>query len=64
MIETKRSIISEFSKLAQKKCETRHDWVGKVFDWELWNKSKFDHRKKLYMHNPEYFPGNETSKLL
>ena len=32
--ETINHIISECSKLAQKECKTRHDWVGKVIYWE------------------------------
>ena len=28
------SMISEYSKLAQKKYETMHDLVGKVIHWE------------------------------
>ena len=33
--ETVNHIISECSKLAQKKYKTRHDWVGKVIPWEI-----------------------------
>ena len=50
--ETINHIISECSKLAQKEYKTRHDWVSKVIHWEMSEKSKFDHKTKLYMHNP------------
>ena len=36
-------IISEYSKLAQREYETRHDWVGKVIHLELCKKIKVDH---------------------
>ena len=44
--ETINHIISERSKLEQKKYKTRHDWVGKVIHWELCKKFKFDHTNK------------------
>ena len=56
--------ISECNKLAQKEYKTRHDWVGKVFRWELCKEFKFDHKSKWYMHNPESVLENETHKLL
>ena len=33
--KTINHIISEYSKLAQKECKTRHDWVRKVIHWEI-----------------------------
>ena len=54
--DTMNHIISECSKLAQKKYKTRHDWVGKKF--------KFDHTNKWYMHNPASVQENDTHKLL
>ena len=56
--------ISEYSKLAQKEHKTRHDWVGKVIEWELYKKFKFDHTNQCYMHNPESVQENETQKVL
>ena len=56
--ETINHIISECSKLAQKKYKTRHDWVDKV------KKFKFDRMNKWYMHNPASVQENETHKLL
>ena len=50
--ETINHIISECSKLAQKKYKTRHDWVGKVINRETCKKFKFDRTNKWYMHNP------------
>ena len=41
--ETINHIISECRKLAQKEYKTRHDWVGKVINWELCKKSESDH---------------------
>ena len=45
-------IISKYSKLAQRKYKTRHDWVDKVIHWELCKKLKFNHTNTWYMHNP------------
>ena len=50
--ETINHIISECSKLAQKKYKNRHGWVGKVIDSDICKKLKFDHTNKWYMHNP------------
>ena len=50
--ETINHIINECSKLAQKECKMRHDYVGKVIQWEMCKKFKFDHMNKWYMHNP------------
>ena len=50
--ETINHIISEFSKLALKEYQTRHDWIGKVIHWAMCKKFKFDHTDKLYMPNP------------
>ena len=58
--ETINQIISE---LAQEYM-TRHNWVGKVIHWKMCKKSKFDHTKKWYMHNPALFLENDTYKLL
>ena len=62
--ETINHIISEYSKLAQKEYQTRHDWVGKVIHWEMCRKFKFDHTNKLYMHNLAPVLENYTHKLL
>ena len=40
------NIISECSKLAQKEYKTRHDRVGKVIQWEMCKKFKFDDTNK------------------
>ena len=50
--ETINHIISECSKLAQRGYKARHDSVGKVIQWEMCKKCKFDHTNKWYMHNP------------
>ena len=44
-------IISECSKLAQKQCKTRYDWVVEVIHWELCKEFKFDHTARWFMHN-------------
>ena len=56
-------IVSECSKLAQKKHKTRHDWVGRVIHWELCKNLKFDHTTKWYMHKPEFILENEMHKI-
>ena len=62
--ETINHIISECSKLAQKECKTRHNWVGKVIHWEMCKKFRFDHTNKWYMHNPAPVLEIDTHKLL
>ena len=57
-------IINEGRKLVQKAYNTGHNWVGKVIDWELCKKLKFDHTNKWYMHNPESFQENEMHRVL
>ena len=44
--ETINHIISECSKLAQKKYKTRHNWVGKVIHLEMCKKFKLYHTNK------------------
>ena len=56
-------IISECSKLAQKECNTRHDWVKNVIHLELCKKLKLDHTTKWYMHKPESILANERYKI-
>ena len=50
--KTINHIICECSKLAQKECKTRHNWVSKVIHWVMCKKFKFDHANNWYMHNP------------
>ena len=61
--ETINRIISQCSKLSQKEYKTRHDWVGKVINWEMCQKFKFDHTNNWYMHNPAPVLENDTHKL-
>ena len=42
----------------------RHDWVGKLIQWELNKKLKFDDTNKWNKLNPEIVLENETHKLL
>ena len=62
--ETTNHIICGCSKLAQKENKARKDWVGKVIQWEMCKKFKFDHANKWYIHNPAPFLKNDTHKLL
>ena len=61
----KRSItISGCSKLPLREYNTRQESVGKMINWELCKKFKFDYTNKLYIRNPESVLENETSKIL
>ena len=62
--ETINHIISKCSKLGQKEYKTRHDWVGKVINWEMCKKFKYDHMNKWYMHDPASVLKNDTHKIL
>ena len=62
--ETINHRISECSKLAQREYKARHDWVGKVIQWEMCKKFKIDHTNKWYMHSPAPVLENDTHKLL
>ena len=62
--ETINYIISECSKLAQKKYKARHDWFGKVIHWEMCRKFQFGHTNKWYMYNPAPVLENDSHKLL
>ena len=44
--------------------KTKHDLLGKAVDWELCKKLKFEDTTKLYMHQPESVPENETHEIL
>ena len=41
--ETINHNINECRKLAQEEFKARHDWVGKVINWEICKKFKIDH---------------------
>ena len=41
-----------------------NDWVGKVINWKLCKRLKFDHTNKWYLHKQEYVIDNETHKIL
>ena len=49
--DTVNHIISECSKLAQKKYKSRHDWVGKVIYGELCKRLEFDHANRWICTN-------------
>ena len=54
---------SNNNKLALKKYEAIHNLVGKVVQWELCKKLKFDHLTKSCMHKPEFILGNEMYEI-
>ena len=56
--------MSRWSKLDQKECKIRHDWVEKVIKRELCKRKNFDRAAKWYMHKPESILENETYKIL
>ena len=58
-IETINHINSECSQVAQKESKVRHDWWGKVIDWELYKRLKFDHLTKWYIHKTKSIRENE-----
>ena len=43
---------------------TKQEWVGKMINWELCKKLKFDYTDKSFMHNQESVPDNKTLKFL
>ena len=58
------TMISECTEFSWKEYKNRHDWAGKVIDWELHKKYKFDHTNKWYMHNPVPDLENEMHNIL
>ena len=44
--------------------EVRHDWEGKVIQWKICKKFKFDDANKYYMHNLAHVLENDTHKFL
>ena len=50
--------------MAQKEYKRIHTWVGKVINWELCKRLKFDHTEKLYMYKPEMVLENEMYRIL
>ena len=61
--ETINYMVSECSKLAQKKYKTRHKCSG-VIHLQFCKKLKLDHTTKWYTHKPESVMENETHKIL
>ena len=51
-------------QISTEEYKTRHDWIGKVINWELCKNLLFDHTNKWHMHNPESLIENEAHKLL
>ena len=57
-------IESKCCKLTQKEYKSKHDWSGKVIQWELRKRLKFVYADKWYIHKPESFLEKETHKIL
>ena len=55
----KVNCINEYSKLVQKEYKSKHDWVRKVINWELYKRFKFDPLDKQYMNKLEFVPEND-----
>ena len=53
---------NERSKLEQEDYKSRHDWVGKVINWEVCKRLKFDHTAKWYMPKSVSLSENETHR--
>ena len=49
---------------AQKEYKTRNDCMGKVINWELCKKVRFDHTTNWFMHKLESVLKNGTQKIL
>ena len=62
--ETVIDMKSECSKLAQKEYKAKYDWVGKVINWELCKRLKFNQNIKSYMRKPESTKENTTHNIL
>ena len=58
------NIISKWNEIVQKEYNTRHQWVGKMIEWELCQKFKFDNINKWYMHYLVAILENEMHKIL
>ena len=56
--------ISKYTKLAQKKSKTRHDWVRKVILGELCKILKFKQTNEWYIAKPEPAQVNKTHEIM
>ena len=57
-------LVSECSKLSQKKYKARHDSVAQIIHWELCCMYGFEREKKWYEHEPQSVLENEETKIL
>ena len=62
--ETMNHRISERNKLEQKEYNTRYSRVKRWSTGVVYQKLKFDHTNKWYMHNPETVQENEMHVVL
>ena len=46
--ETINHLLSECSKMAQKECKRRHDWMGERIHWDVCKKNKIQVKEKWY----------------
>ena len=55
--------INKCRKLAQKEYKCRYDWLGMVIHRELYNRVRFHHTDKWYMHKPEHVLNEKENHL-
>ena len=63
-LKSANHVLSECSKLAQKKYKRRHDWVGTKIHWELYRKYGIEVKQKWHEHKPEVVMKNDKCKIL
>ena len=63
-LKSANHVLSECSKLAQKKYKRRHDWVGTKIHWELYRKYGIEVKQKWHEHQPEVVMKNDKCKIL
>ena len=57
-------LLSECSKMTQKECKRRHDWIGKNIYWEECRNYGLETKAKWYEHEPQTVCKNEEYKIL
>ena len=62
--ETISHIVSECSKLAQRKYKRMHGNVARMVHWKLCEKFNLEKSEKWYLHNPQTVSENVNHKLI
>ena len=62
--ETISHIVSECSKLAQRKYKRMHGNVARMVHWKLCEKFNLQKSEKWYLHNPQTVSENVNHKLI